>query len=330
MLKIDLGCGRNRRKGYVGVDASEYSESSHMLDIGCDEFPFEDESVDKVYTHHTLEHLTGEELIHCMNECWRVMKWNAKMFIHVPEMTCDLAWQDPTHKSFFVPDSIKFFTGIYPVKYRLDYGIRCAFIDYEILRYYPKGKENKDYCTMLQYSLRKDRSRWYLVSPFYPFGVKTPPSNLEEFRVDNTDPKVLARGGELIGGSNFRHRHRVDEEIPLPIKPRRPKETRDKFDEKLIEVAKYAFNNHRNKILDIYRDAKKRYGDEDAPLGEKGLFADLNRKHRRLKRFLWEGVEDTSENIFETLYDNVVYSIRAVMYLERKYGKDSEREDNRS
>ena len=316
-LYVDLGCGRNKKKGYIGIDSSEWSDADHIIDIGRDELPFEDESVSIIYSAHTFEHLNNEELILAMNECWRVLDWGGQMFLHVPQMNSTVAWQDPTHARYFVKDSIKFFCGDYLIKYRLDYGIDCAFVNYETLRYYPNGDDEKSrkYCTMLQFSLRKDKSHWRKVSKFFPFGDHTPPDSYVEYRPKTFDPHKEARKGELVGGVNY----------ALQVAKKEIKNVHiDKFKEHANEMSYRAFSEHVDKMIKIKEDATKRYGSDPAPLGTKGLFADLNRKFTRIKRFFWDEVQDAGEeNIMDTCYDMAVYSILMAMQFEEESGDGS-------
>ena len=315
-LLVDIGCGRNKKKGYIGIDSSEWSDADHIIDIGRDELPFEDESISIIYSAHTFEHLNNEELILAMNECWRVLDWGGQVFLHVPQMNSTVAWQDPTHSRYFVKDSIKFFCGDYLIKYRLDYGIECAFVNYETLRYYPNGddEESKKYCTMLQFSLRKDMSHWRKVSKFFPFGDHTPPDNYVEYRPKTFDPHKEARKGELVGGVNYALQIAKKEIRNVHI---------DKFKEHANEMSYRAFSEHVDKMIRIKIDATKRYGSDPAPLGTKGLFADLNRKFTRAKRWMWEGKVSTTENIIDTLYDMAIYSILSVMHIEEEHEDDS-------
>jgi len=311
-LLVDIGCGRNKKKGYIGIDSSEWSDADHIIDIGRDELPFKSESVSIIYSAHTFEHLNNEELILAMNECWRVLDWGGQMFLHVPQMNSTVAWQDPTHSRYFVKDSIKFFCGDYLIKYRLDYDIECAFVNYETLRYYPNGndEESKKYCTMLQFSLRKDKSHWNKVSKFFPFGSHEPPDSYVEYRPKTFDPHKEARKGELVGGVNYALQIAKKEIRNVHI---------DKFKEHANEMSYRAFSEHVDKMIKIKIDATKRYGSDPAPLGTKGLFADLNRKFTRIKRFFWDEVQDAGEeNIMDTCYDMAVYSILMAMQFEKE------------
>jgi hypothetical protein len=56
-LKLNLGCGRNIKQGWVNVD---FAERENKPDIICDltkEFPFESDSCSFIYAEHFIEHL---------------------------------------------------------------------------------------------------------------------------------------------------------------------------------------------------------------------------------------------------------------------------------
>jgi hypothetical protein len=70
-LKLNLGCGRNIKAGWLNVD---FAERENKLDIVCDlskEFPFEENSCSYIYSEHFIEHLEwldGRTLIeNCFN-----------------------------------------------------------------------------------------------------------------------------------------------------------------------------------------------------------------------------------------------------------------------
>lgn len=92
-MKLDLGCGQNKREGFTGVDIWEGA------DVVCDLFqtpwPFEDDSVDEIWCSHVVEHVP--DLIAFLNECHRIMKKGAVMTIHAPYYSSIRCWQDPTH-----------------------------------------------------------------------------------------------------------------------------------------------------------------------------------------------------------------------------------------
>lgn len=96
LLRLDLGCGKNPRQGFEGVDSLDFGQK-HKIDLR-QPWPWADESVDEVHSSHFVEHLTGAERIHFFNELGRVLKKGARAFIITPDWTNDCAYGDPTHQ----------------------------------------------------------------------------------------------------------------------------------------------------------------------------------------------------------------------------------------
>ena len=119
-VRLDLGCGKNKKEGFIGVDTLAFDG----VDIVCNlaelvwnvkpeynpkvkEFPlfeadgvyrFKHDSVDEVYSSHFLEHLTGRERVNFYNELYRILKPGAKATIIVPHWGSGRAYGDPTHQ----------------------------------------------------------------------------------------------------------------------------------------------------------------------------------------------------------------------------------------
>ena len=75
-LRIDLGCGKNKRKDgdWIGVDEIKFDGVDVVLNIGKQKWPWKDGTVDEVHASHFVEHLKPEERIHFVNELQRVLK----------------------------------------------------------------------------------------------------------------------------------------------------------------------------------------------------------------------------------------------------------------
>lgn len=54
-MRLDIGCGRNKKEGFEGVDIQDYGQE-HILDI-TKPLPFTDKSIEEIYCSHTLEHI---------------------------------------------------------------------------------------------------------------------------------------------------------------------------------------------------------------------------------------------------------------------------------
>jgi len=105
---VDIGCGRKKLPGYIGIDIRKFDEVDHVLNIEKDRFPFEDNSVDAINAEQILEHL-GDGLLHCINECWRILKPKGFFRITVPCFPNGVALIHPDHKRFFVQDPFGFY-----------------------------------------------------------------------------------------------------------------------------------------------------------------------------------------------------------------------------
>jgi len=302
-ILLDIGCGANKRNAsWTGMDKSPDVNPDIVWDARDIPWPFRDESVDVIRSGHFLEHLSGEELIPIMNEQWRILKWCdgdkvGYVWHDVPRAGCLSAEQDPTHKNNLVETSMQFFCGEYIVEYNLDYGIKCAFW---MLPKHPRvwvpHNRTADQCTMITFGMAKMREHFDKFKTKFPLNKAFAPYRVGSY--NDTIPKVLYP--DFWRNEHWQTPHNIQ------------------FSGKAKMLAKRAVNRELEKIVKIKVDASKRYGDDPAPLGLKGLFADINRKHKRAKRYMWEGIRDTSENIEDTLSDMAVYAILGLMELDER------------
>ncbi len=73
-MKIDLGCGVQKKPEFLGVDKIETSQTDFIFDITKDRFPFDDNSIEELYCGDVIERITYQEMIRMMNEAWRVLE----------------------------------------------------------------------------------------------------------------------------------------------------------------------------------------------------------------------------------------------------------------
>lgn len=81
-LKIDIGCGNKKKEGCLGVDYVQAPAVDYVLDVNQERLPFDDESVEYVYSSHVLEHLESPN--HLFQEIGRVCCDGAKIEIWTP------------------------------------------------------------------------------------------------------------------------------------------------------------------------------------------------------------------------------------------------------
>ena len=97
-MKIDIGCGPNKKEGFVGVDQYAFEGVDHVVLLGKAPLPFDAESVDEVHASHFVEHLNAVERCYLFNDLYRVMKPGAKVTMIVPHWGSSRAYGDPTHQ----------------------------------------------------------------------------------------------------------------------------------------------------------------------------------------------------------------------------------------
>jgi len=84
-LKLNLGCGRNIKPGWVNVD---YAERESKLDIICDlskEFPFEINSCSYIYSEHFIEHLEWLDGRILLEKCFNSLSMGGVFRIVFPD-----------------------------------------------------------------------------------------------------------------------------------------------------------------------------------------------------------------------------------------------------
>ena len=103
---LDLGCGKKKRAGSIGVDWSDRHDADVIHDLNVFPYPFEGASVDMVYIDNTLEHL--DDPIAVMGELYRIVKPSGIVKVIVPYFRSVSAFIDPTHKHFFTVESFSY------------------------------------------------------------------------------------------------------------------------------------------------------------------------------------------------------------------------------
>jgi len=81
-LCLDIGCGKNKRSGFIGIDKFKAPAVDIVLDLETEKLPFENETIDYVVADSFLEHLNSIEFV--LSEAWRVMKKEAVFEVTVP------------------------------------------------------------------------------------------------------------------------------------------------------------------------------------------------------------------------------------------------------
>lgn len=131
-IKLDIGCGDKKQKGFVGMDIRKEDGVDIVHDLELFPWPLPDECASLAFSSHVLEHinphkgdarimplvellikkkiLTAKEVreyigeyegypsfLRFMDEVWRILQVGGQFILGVPYAGSIGYWQDPTH-----------------------------------------------------------------------------------------------------------------------------------------------------------------------------------------------------------------------------------------
>lgn len=105
---LDLGCGKRKVKGSIGMDISSQSDADVIHDLNKFPYPFKKNTFNTIHSYDCLEHL--DDVIKVMEEIHRIAKPEAKVFITVPHFSSHNFYSDLTHQHPFAVRSFDFFS----------------------------------------------------------------------------------------------------------------------------------------------------------------------------------------------------------------------------
>ena len=94
IMKLNLGCGNVRLDGYINFDLIRFDE----VDVVGDglKLPFKDNVFDEIRAIQVLEHF--ENPCDILDEMWRVVKRDGKVYVQIPLAGSGTAHLDLSHK----------------------------------------------------------------------------------------------------------------------------------------------------------------------------------------------------------------------------------------
>lgn len=110
-MKFNMGCGHNRREGYINVDASPECGPDEIWDLETTPWPWPDNCAEEVLFIHSLEHMGAESRVFLaiMKELYRICAPGASVVIHAPDPRHDNFLDDPTHVRPITPRMLTLF-----------------------------------------------------------------------------------------------------------------------------------------------------------------------------------------------------------------------------
>jgi predicted SAM-dependent methyltransferase len=109
---LDLGCGRTKRPGAIGVDRNPVVGADVLADLDRTPYPFGVDSFDEILLDNVLEHLA--DVPATMRELFRIARPGALLIVKVPFFRSKWAAIDPTHRHFFTVASMSYFDSRHP------------------------------------------------------------------------------------------------------------------------------------------------------------------------------------------------------------------------
>jgi hypothetical protein len=106
-----MGCGQNKRPGYVNVDCAAECRPDEVVDLEETPWPWPDDCASEVLFIHSLEHMGGDPKVFLamMQELWRICAPGASVIIHAPHPRHDDFLNDPTRVRAITPATMALF-----------------------------------------------------------------------------------------------------------------------------------------------------------------------------------------------------------------------------
>lgn len=110
-MKINLGCGRDYRAGWLNVDFFDAANPDQVIDLEKTPWPLADNCAEAILMKHVLEHLgkDTQSFLAIMSELYRIAKPDALIEIHVPHPLHADYMGDPTHVRPITPEMLQCF-----------------------------------------------------------------------------------------------------------------------------------------------------------------------------------------------------------------------------
>ena len=114
MIKcLNLGSGISKQETtpeqeWMNIDNDTRTRPDILRNL-MNGIPFNDCTFDMVLSSHFFEHFKGTDLIFLVNEVWRVLKPEGRLYILSPYYKDKTSWIDVTHEQHFNEYSFEFF-----------------------------------------------------------------------------------------------------------------------------------------------------------------------------------------------------------------------------
>lgn len=105
---IDLGCGKAKEPGAVGVDFNRLTQADVIADLNAYPWPFASNAFSRIICRHIVEHVA--DLVRFMEEIHRIALPGGIVEIVTPHFSNRYSFTDPTHLRHLGWRSFEYFT----------------------------------------------------------------------------------------------------------------------------------------------------------------------------------------------------------------------------
>ena len=111
-MKLNIGCGFNKRLSYINIDKFAECQPDLQMDAETIPWQFQDNAVEEVVFNHSLEHMGADSnvFLAMIKELYRVCKSGAIIQVNVPHPRHDDFIGDPTHVRMITPALFELFS----------------------------------------------------------------------------------------------------------------------------------------------------------------------------------------------------------------------------
>ncbi len=131
--KLNLGCGREKKEGFLNVDINPECRPDAVHDLSRFPYPFQDNRFEEIIMNHVLEHL--EKPLGVLEEIYRISEDNCRIILKCPHFSCN--WLHPGHKSAISTYLFDYFDEHHPERHG-----RARFKVEKIRLYWLMNREN--------------------------------------------------------------------------------------------------------------------------------------------------------------------------------------------
>jgi len=99
-MKLNIGCGKNYKKGFVNIDGNKNHNPDLVIDIQQENLlkRFEKNSCDEIYAKDIIEHFTHWEAVNLLEKFYSLLKTNGLLTIITPDFQTIVEGHDSIEK----------------------------------------------------------------------------------------------------------------------------------------------------------------------------------------------------------------------------------------